>query len=152
MVKSQFSKTWKASKQPRKQRKYSYNAPLHIKHKMLSSTLDKPLREKYERRSLEVRKGDVVKVMRGKLKGKQGKVSIVDTTRERVSIEGLERAKKEGTKVPTWFNASKVKIIELEGSDQRRLKSKPVKQEKKPEQGKEKEPAKKQVKQNKEKK
>jgi len=42
-MKQKFSTTWKASKQPRKQRKYSANAPLHIKRKMLSANLSKTL-------------------------------------------------------------------------------------------------------------
>jgi len=67
-MKQKFSTTWKASKQPRKQRKYSANAPLHIKRKMLSANLSKPLREKHKIRNIEVRKGDKVIIMRGKFK------------------------------------------------------------------------------------
>ncbi|HSQ01903.1 MAG TPA: 50S ribosomal protein L24, partial [Methanobacterium sp.] len=53
------------STQPRKQRKFIYKAPLHIRHKLMSVTLSEELREQYGRRSLPVKTGDTVKVMRG---------------------------------------------------------------------------------------
>ncbi|MBC7119559.1 MAG: 50S ribosomal protein L24, partial [Methanobacteriaceae archaeon] len=62
------------SKQPRKQRKFLHNAPLHIRHKIMSANLSKELREEYNRRSLPVRKGDKVEIMRGDFKGHQGKI------------------------------------------------------------------------------
>ena len=80
-MKKKFSKKWKASGKARKQRKYVANAPLHIKKKFLSANLSKELRKKYGR-SLQIRKGDSVKVMRGKFKGKTGK------NRERRSTSG----------------------------------------------------------------
>ena len=51
-MKKDYSSKWKASKQPRKQRKLRANAPLHVKHKMMSSNLDKELRKKYEKRNI----------------------------------------------------------------------------------------------------
>ncbi|MEK6835464.1 MAG: 50S ribosomal protein L24, partial [Nanoarchaeota archaeon] len=65
-MKKLFSKHWKASKQPRKQRKYLYNAPLHLKRKMLSCLLSKELRKKLGKRNLPERKDDVILIMRGK--------------------------------------------------------------------------------------
>ena len=44
-MKSVFSKTWVRSKQPRKQRKYVANAPLHIKGKMVRAHLSKDLQK-----------------------------------------------------------------------------------------------------------
>ena len=46
-MKSIFSLSWIRSKQPRKQRKYRHNAPLHIKKKFISVNFTKELREKY---------------------------------------------------------------------------------------------------------
>jgi large subunit ribosomal protein L24 len=60
----------------------------------MSAALDKPLREKYGRRSVEVKKGDDVKIMRGKFKGKHGKVGTVDVKNTRIQIEGAQRGKK----------------------------------------------------------
>lgn len=139
-MKSKFSKTWNSSKQPRKQVKFRANAPNHIKRTFMGSNLDKPLREKYGMRNIEVRKGDEVKVMRGKFKGKQGKVGTVDIKNTRLQIDGIQRAGRAGgEKLITWFHPSKVKIIILNTDDARRLKNvkkteevkKEVKEEKK---------------------
>lgn len=122
-MKSKFNKSWNSSKQPRKQVKFVANAPNHIKRTLVGATLDKPLREKYGRRSIEVKKGDEVKVMRGKFKGKQGKVGTVDIKNLRIQIDGIQRAKSGGEKLVTWFHPSNIKIIILDVSDNRRLKS-----------------------------
>jgi len=121
-MKSKFSKSWKRSVQPRKQVKFRANAPHHIKRKLLSSTLDKPLRKTYGRRSIEVRKGDEVKIMRGKFKDKTGKIGKIDLKNTRIQVEGVQRMKG-SEKLETWFSPSKVKIITLEDSDNKRLKS-----------------------------
>jgi len=122
-MKKIFSKHWKASKQPRKQRKYRARAPLHIKRKFLSANLSKELRKKYQRRSFPLRKGDTVKIMRGSFKRKTGKIGSVDLRRTRVSIEGIQRGKKDGTKVNVFFKASNLQIQELNLEDKKRIKS-----------------------------
>ena len=122
-MKKQFSKAWIGSRQARKQRKYLANAPQHIEQRLLSSHLSKDLRKKYSRRSFPLKKGDMVKVMRGKLAKKFGKVSVIDVKNTRVAIEGIQVTKKEGIKVNTWFHASNLQIIELNLEDKRRLDS-----------------------------
>lgn len=124
-MKSEFNKNWVRSVQPRKQRKFRANAPNHIKKTFMGCTLDKALREKHGRRNIEVRKGDEVKVMRGKFKGKQGKVGVVDIKNTRLQIEGIQRAgKAAGEKLITWFHPSSVKIIILNTDDKKRMKKK----------------------------
>lgn len=61
------------SKQPRKQRKARYNAPLHIRHKFMSAALSDELRDKYGKRSFPLRKGDTVRVVRETIKVKKVK-------------------------------------------------------------------------------
>lgn len=122
-MKKTFSKHWKASKQPRKQRKYLAKAPLHIKHEFLSAHLSKELRKKYQRRSFPLRKGDTIKIMRGSFKGKVGKIENVDSKRTRVSIEKIQKAKKDGTKVNIFFHPSKLQIQELNLDDKERINS-----------------------------
>lgn len=122
-MKKKFSRAWKSSKQPRKQRKYRANAPLHIKRKMIASHLSKELREKYKRRSFPVRKNDVVKILRGSFKGKQGKVSKVDTKKMKVYVEGIVRTKKDGTKVPVPLDPSNLMIVSLNLEDKKRVKA-----------------------------
>jgi large subunit ribosomal protein L24 len=122
-MKSEFSKSWNSSKQPRKQRKFRANAPNHIKRKFMGCNLDKDLRKKHGIRSIELRKGDTVKIMRGKFKGKQGKVGNVDVKNTRIQVEGVQRAGKAGgEKLITWFHPSSVKIIILDDKDSRRMK------------------------------
>lgn len=122
-MKKKFSTKWKASKQPRKQRKYSANAPIHIKRKMLSSNLSKDLRKKHGKRSLPLRKGDVVKIMRGKFKGKQGKVSNVKIKFQKVNVENIQVKKLDGSKVNIGLRPSNLQIIELNLEDSKRNKS-----------------------------
>lgn len=123
-MKQKFSTSWVASKQPRKQRKYLINAPKHVKRKFMSATLSKDLRAKHNRRSIEVRMGDEVEVMRGKFDGKKGKITAFNTRKSKVAVEGLQMTKKEGTKVNVWFSPSKVKIITLDENDKTRFQNK----------------------------
>lgn len=109
-MKKEFSNKWQASKQPRKQRKYLFNAPLHTRHKFLSANLSKDLREKHSKRSIPIRKGDEVLVMRGSFKKKKVKVLEVDLKNSLVSLEGIQRAKKDGSKVNVWFHPSVLQI------------------------------------------
>jgi large subunit ribosomal protein L24 len=122
-MKSSFSTSWTGSKQPRKQRKFIYNAPLHVKHRFLSAHLSKDLRQKYGKRNLPLRKGDEVLVMRGFFKKKKAKVSSVDLKSTLVTLEGLQKSKKDGSKVNIWFHPSNLQIVTLELADKDRLSS-----------------------------
>ena len=110
------------SKSPGKQRKFLHMAPLHLKRKILSSHLSKELREKYKRRGFPIKKGDEVQVMRGKFKGKTGKISRVNYKKYRVYLDGVTRKRTIGTETQVSFHASKVKIINLNLDDKRRVK------------------------------
>ena len=120
MVKNSFATAWKSSIQTRKQRKYAYNAPLHIKQKMVSSHLSQELRKKYGVRNIPVKKGDKVRVMNGQYSKKEAKVDRIDLKRERVYLTGVEIVKKDGTKLPLTFIASNLMIIELNLADKKR--------------------------------
>ncbi len=122
-MKKKFSTKWKSSKQPRKQRKYRARAPLHIRQKLMAAHLSKQLREKYKTRSLPVRKGDKVRVMRGNFRGKEGKIEEVSLKRLKVRIEGITITKKDGSKAPVWFDPSNLQIVELNLDDKERLKA-----------------------------
>ncbi len=122
-MKKKFSKVWKSSKQPRKQRKYRYNSPLHIKQKFMKSHLSKELKKKYGKRAVIVRKGDNVKVMRGQFKGKTGKVDFASTKKGFVYVTGIEVVKKDGSKLNFPINPSNIIINELNLDDRKRIKS-----------------------------
>ncbi len=119
-MKSKYSAKWKSSVQPRKQRKYRFNAPLHVKGKFLHVHLSKELRQKHRTRSLRVRTGDTVKVLRGTHKGKQGKVERVDLKRTRIIVSKVENEKLQGGSARYPLQPSNCMIIELM-RDKRRL-------------------------------
>jgi large subunit ribosomal protein L24 len=121
-MKKKFSPKWIASKQPRKQHKFRANAPLHTKHRFLSALLAKALRKKYGKRSLPIRKGDEVLVMRGSNKKTKAKVASVDLKRTRITLENVQRTKKDGTKVNVFFNPSSLQLLELNLDDKSRIK------------------------------
>jgi len=121
IMKNEFSTAWIASKQPRKQRKYAINAPLHTRHKFLSAHLSKDLRNKYGKRSIPVRKGDEVLVMRGNFKKKKAKITIVNLKRGKVFLENIQRSKRDGSKVNIPFYPSNLMIITLTLDDKERV-------------------------------
>ena len=122
-MKKEFSKNWKRSKSVRKQRKYRYNAPLHIKRRFLAAHLNKDLKKKYGKRSLIVRKGDRVKVERGIFKKKISKVNKVDISNELVYLDGISVTKKDGSKIEIGIHPSNLTILELTMEDKERVKS-----------------------------
>ena len=115
-----WNTSFSASVKPGKQRTYVRAAPLHIRNTFLGSHLSKDLRNKLKMRSLRVRKGDKVKVLRGQHKGKTGTVDRVDTKRMKVFINGVEFNKKDGSKAMYPVHPSKLLIQELQ-ADKRRL-------------------------------
>ncbi len=116
-----FSKSWVRSKKPGKQHKYVANAPLHLRHKMMAATLSKELRKQYGRRSMPVRKGDKVKVLRGQFKNVIGEVERRDVRHYKIFVKGAEIKKREGQQAsPYPIHPSNVKIIELKLDDKRR--------------------------------
>lgn len=121
-MKTKFSKSWIKSKQPRKQRKYRYNAPLHIKQKFVSAHFSKELRKKYNKRSATLRKGDNVKVMRGQFKNKTGKVDKISLAKTYVYVSGIETVKRDGTKSRHPIHPSNLMITELNMDDKERNK------------------------------
>ncbi len=121
-MKKDWVSKWKSSKQPRKQRKYVYNAPLHIKRRFLSANLSKELRKKYGIRNIPLRKGDNVKILRGQFKKKVGKVNRVMVKKTKVYVDNIENVKKDGTKAFYPINPSNVQIIDLNLEDKRRIK------------------------------
>lgn len=118
-----WSKNWKSSIQPRKQRKYIYNAPLHVKRKFLSANLSKELREKYNKRSFSLRKGDEVEAMRGEFKKKKGKINKIIVKKTKVYIDGVIRKKVDGSDISVYIHPTNLRITELDLTDKKRLKA-----------------------------
>jgi large subunit ribosomal protein L24 len=87
---------------------------------MMSVTLNPELREEYQRRSLPIRKGDTVKVLRGDFKDHEGKVEKVDTKHFRLMIEGMSIQKPDGNQIYHPIHPSNLMIVELKMDDEER--------------------------------
>lgn len=109
--------TTKSVKAPRKQRKQHFNAPAHKRHKLMSAPLAPDLIASKGVKTIPVRKGDTVRVMRGDHKGFEGKISRVDLKKYHVYIEGLTREKVDGTTIFVSIHPSKVMIKNLNLDD-----------------------------------
>jgi large subunit ribosomal protein L24 len=107
----------KPVKKPGKQRKRLYNAPAHLRHKFMAAPLSQELISSKGAKTLPVRKGDTVRIMRGDNKGFEGKVSRIDLKRYRIFIEGLTREKVDGTNIFVSVHPSKVMIRNLKLDD-----------------------------------
>lgn len=108
------------SSSPRKQRLRRFNAPRHIMVKFLSVHLSPELRNKYGRRSVRVRVGDTVKVLKGSYKGVEGKVKKVDVKRMMVYMENVSRKKADGSTVDVPIRAPNLMITQLNLDDKLR--------------------------------
>lgn len=108
------------SKQPRKQRKSRFQAPLHIQQKLMSSMLEQSLHKEYNKRNTSVIKGDTVKILRGDDKGKSGVVSSVCLKRNVLYIDGITTLKSNGTEIKKPIHPSNVMITKLELKDKTR--------------------------------
>ncbi len=119
-MKNAFSTSWKSSSKPSKQRKYAYNAPLHIRQKFVSAHLSKELRQKYKKRAIQLCKGDKVKILRGQFSGRENKIERIDLKQTLIYISGVERSKKDGTKSLHPVHPSNLLITELNLNDKER--------------------------------
>ena len=104
------------SKQPRKQRKFRFNAPMHERKKMVAAHVSKELRAKLstKRRSVPVHKGDKVLLMRGSRKGHTGKILEVDLSTLKVYIEGVTQRNAKGVEQLAPVDPSNLMILEGE--------------------------------------
>jgi len=107
---------------PSKQRKALFQAPDHIRRRFFTATLSSELAASQRVKSLPVRSGDTVRVMRGDHKGFEGKISRVDRKEYRVFVEGLTREKVDGTSIPVAVHPSKVMLTSLNLDDKWRKK------------------------------
>ncbi len=87
----------------------------------MGAHLSKDLMKKYNRRSIKVRKGDKVTILRGQFKKKTGRIERVDLKKTKVYITGIEMIKKDGTKVFYPIHPSNLVITELNLDDKKRM-------------------------------
>ena len=113
-----------SSIQPRKQRLARYTAPYHRRHREMSAPVDKGLREKQLARgfmyprSMPVRKGDRVLIVRGEGKTKSASVvAKVDRKARKIYVEGFTYFKSDGTELQRPIDPSNLVIINPDWSD-----------------------------------
>ena len=103
----------RVSSSRRKSRKAHFSAPSSLRRILMSAPLSTDLRQKYNVRSMPVRKDDEVQVVRGTYKGREGKVVQVYRRKWVIHIERITREKVNGSTVNVGINASKVVITKL---------------------------------------
>jgi len=86
----------------------------------MRAPLSKELRERYGTRTVFLRKGDTVLIVRGDYKGHEGKVSSVDLSKMRITVEGVNMKKTDGSTRPVPIKPSKVIVTKLDLSDEKR--------------------------------
>lgn len=107
---------------PSKQRKMVFKAPDHIRYKLFAAPLSPELRTSHGVKTLPVRSGDTVRIMRGDHKGFEGKITRIDREKYRIYVEGLTREKVDGTTIFVPIHPSKVMITRLNLDDKWRKK------------------------------
>ncbi|KAI6144801.1 ribosomal protein L24 [Pisolithus thermaeus] len=104
----------------RKSRKAHFTAPSSVRRKIMSSPLAKDLRTKYSVRSLPIRKDDEVRIVRGKYKDREGKVTQVYRKKWVIYVDRVQRDKSSGASVPIGIHPSKVVITTIKLDKDRR--------------------------------
>merc|ERR1712018_499990 len=98
----------------RKQRKNHFQAASHQRRKLMSASLSKELRTKYNVRSMPLVKDDEVKIVRGHLKGEQtGKIITVHRKKFIVNVERVIKEKANGQNVHIGLHPSNLVITKL---------------------------------------
>ncbi len=83
----------------RAQRKLQLGAPSSIKRRLMSCHLSKTLRAEHKLRALPIKRGDEVKILKGKFKGRGGKVVQVYRRRNVIHVDKIQREKQNGQTV-----------------------------------------------------
>ncbi|OLN87178.1 60S ribosomal protein L26-2 [Colletotrichum chlorophyti] len=97
----------------RKSRAAHFGAPSSTRRVIMSAPLSKELREKYNVRSIPIRKDDEVTIVRGANKGREGKVTSVYRLKYVIHVERVVREKVSGASVPLGIHPSNVVITKL---------------------------------------
>ena len=109
-----------SSKSPRKQRRRVQNAAMHERKNMLKCRLDEFLQEEYGLRSLVVKKGDLVRIMRGQFRDTEGKVTEVSYKKGVVYLDNATITKADGKESSVPIHPSNLLLVKLELNDERK--------------------------------
>jgi len=109
-----------SSKSPRKQRGRVRNAAIHERKNLLKCRLDEFLQEEYGLRSLVIKKGDLVRIMRGQFRDTEGKVTNVSYKRGLVYLDNSTITKADGKEASVPVHPSNLMLVKLELDDERK--------------------------------
>ncbi|VDD77050.1 unnamed protein product [Mesocestoides corti] len=109
------------SSSSRKSRFRHFNAPSHIRRRLMSAPLSKELRTKYKVRSMPIRRGDEVQIVRGERK-ENSSAKVIKVYRKKfvIHIERVQCKKSNGVYVPIGIHPSNVVITKLKLDKDRR--------------------------------
>lgn len=110
------------SSQPRNQRRFRFNAPMHQRQHFMHAHIDKALKKKLNLkvRTVQIAKGDTVKIMAGAKRGTTGKVTSVSMRKGKITLDSLVRKNSRGKELPVPISVSLVYITDLNLSDKYR--------------------------------
>lgn len=130
---STMKKSAAVSASRRKSRKAHFSAPSSVRRIIMSAPLSSELRQKYKVRSLPIRKGDEVRVVRGQYKG-DGKIVTCYRKKYVVHIERITRERANQMPVPVGIHPSNCVITKIKIDKDRKAildrKNREAKQEK----------------------
>ena len=109
-----------SSKSPRKQRRRVNNAALHERKNLLKCRLDEFLQEEYGLRSLVLKKGDLVRIMRGQFRDTEGTVTSVSYKKGLVYLDNTTITKADGKEATIPIHPSNLLLVKLELDDERK--------------------------------
>ncbi|VVB70764.1 50S ribosomal protein L24 [uncultured archaeon] len=99
--------------QPRKKRRNLYHASLHERAKLVKSHISEALQAQLKKKTMTVKKGFKVKILRGKFKKTEGKVVSVDYKKTRVFVDSAKAKSAKGKEKSVGIHPSKLLIIEV---------------------------------------
>lgn len=86
----------------------------------MSAPLSKELRQKYNVKSMPIRKDDEVQIVRGSFKDREGKVTECYRKKFVIHVERVTRDKANGSSIPVGINTSNVVITKLKIDNDRK--------------------------------
>jgi large subunit ribosomal protein L24 len=110
------------SAKPGKVRKRQLAGPKHKRPRLLNAHLSSQLSGQYGTRSMAVRQGDRVMLMRGDFAGHEDQVTEVNPERGFVYVRDVTQEKVDGTKSFVPVRASNLEITKLSLDDEKRQK------------------------------
>ena len=101
--------------------KQIYYATMQTASAQLSSLLSANLRKKYSKKSVRVKEGDSVKVIRGEFTGVDGKITKVSSADGGLTIEGVKKEKLKVEKYDVFIHTSNIIVTALNTDDKWRI-------------------------------